>query len=140
MPGGYSLLNSEAMERIRPDAVSGVVRMGATNYYATLVLPALLTEFSRRYPSIQIDLEVGTAEDMQRKLGPRFDLTINAFQGGQGNGVLLHRDPVVWATARRGDAERKDPLPLALLPQGSLLRRWAEQTLARTARRWVLVQ
>lgn len=133
-------LNSEALERLRPGVVSGVVRMGATNYYATSVLPALLTEFSRLYPDIHIDLEVGVAGEMQRKLGAAFDLTINSFQGGQGNGVLLRRDPVVWATSRRAPAHERDPLPLVLLPSGSLLRRWAEEALTSAGRRWVVVQ
>lgn len=133
-------LNNEAMEKLRPGIVSGSVRMGATNYYATTVLPSLLAEFADLYPAIHIDLQVGVAEEMQRKLGPAFDLTINAFQGGEGNGVLLRKDQVVWATSRRAAPHAKNPVPLALLPQGSLLRRWAEEALTAAGRRWVVVQ
>jgi DNA-binding transcriptional LysR family regulator len=133
-------LNNEAMEKLRPGVVSGSVRMGATNHYATTVLPSLLAEFANLYPNIHIDLEVGVAQDMQRKLGPAFDLTINAFQGGEGNGVLLRKDRVVWATSRRAAPHGKKPVPLALLPQGSLLRRWAEEALTAAGHRWVVVQ
>ncbi len=84
-------LNNEAMDSLRPGIVNGSVHMGATNFYATTVLPALLAEFSELYPAIHIDLQVGVAEEMRRKLGPAFDLTINAFQGGKGNGVLLRK-------------------------------------------------
>ena len=133
-------LNHEAMERLRPGSVSGVVRMGATNYYATSVLPMVLAEFSRRYPGIHIDLQVGVANDMQKKLGAAFDLTINSFQSGQGRGVLLRRDPVVWVSSRQASPHERDPIPLALLPSGSLLRRWAEEAMTRDGRRWVVVQ
>ncbi|WP_232287710.1 LysR substrate-binding domain-containing protein [Verminephrobacter eiseniae] len=133
-------LNNEAMEKLRPGIVSGAVRMGATNCYATTVLPLLLAEFSELYPAIHIDLEVGVAEEMQRKLGPAFDLTINAFQGGEGNGVLLRKDPVVWAMSHRARPHLKTPIPLAVLPQGSLLRRWAQEALTAAGRRWVVVQ
>lgn len=133
-------LNQEAMERVRPGDVSGTVRMGATNYYATAVLPGLLAEFSARHPAVHIDLEVGVAEDMRRKLGSVFDLTINAFQSGQGHGVLLRRDPVVWAVSRHASPHERTPLPLAVLPQGSLLRRWAEEALTASGRPWVVVQ
>ena len=133
-------LNNEAMDTLRPGIVNGSVRMGATNFYATTVLPSLLAEFSELYPGIHIDLQVGVAEEMQRKLGPAFDLTINAFQGGEGNGVLLRKDPVVWATSAKASAHHKQPLPLALLPQGSLLRRWAEEALTTAGRRWTVVQ
>lgn len=133
-------LNHEALERLQPGVVSGVVRMGATNYYATSVLPALLTAFSRLHPGIHIDLEVGVADEMQKKLGARFDLTINSFQSGRGNGVLLRRSPVVWVASRHASPHEKDPLPLALLPSGSLLRRWAEEALTQAGRGWVVVQ
>ncbi|WP_395321058.1 LysR substrate-binding domain-containing protein [Variovorax sp. UC74_104] len=133
-------LNNETMEKLRPGVVSGKVRMGATNFYATRVLPSLLAEFSSIYPAIHIDLEVGVADEMQRKLGPAFDLTINAFRGGEGNGVLLRKDPVVWAVSRKAAPHLKQPVPLALLPQGSLLRRWAEETLTAAGKRWVVVQ
>jgi len=133
-------LNHEAMDNFRPGIVSGTVRMGATNFYATTVLPALLAEFSDLYPAIHIDLQVGVAEEMRRKLGPTFDLTINAFQGGKGHGVLLRKDQAVWAVSNRASPHRKQPVPLALLPQGSLLRRWAEAALSKAGQRWVVVQ
>lgn len=133
-------LNQEALERLRPEPVSGTVRMGATHYYATSVLPGLLAEFSRRHPGIHIEMEVGVADDMQRKLGRAYDLIINAFPGGSGRGVLLRREAVVWAAARDGDAPARDPVPLAVLPPGSLLRKWAEAALTAAGRRWVVVQ
>jgi len=133
-------LNQEALEQLQPNVVSGVVRMGATNYYATSVLPPLLTEFARRYPHIHIDLEVGVADVMQKKLGASLDLTINSFQSGCGHGVLLRKDPAVWVASRNMSPHENDPLPLALLPSGSLLRRWAEEALTRSGRRWVVVQ
>ncbi|MDR6890663.1 DNA-binding transcriptional LysR family regulator [Variovorax sp. 3319] len=133
-------LNNEAMDKLRPGVVSGSVRIGATNLYATTVLPSLLARFSELYPAIHIDLQVGVAEDMQRKLGPAFDLTINAFQGGEGNGLLLRKDPVVWAVSTNASPHHKRPVPLALLPQGSLLRRWAQEALASAGHPWVVVQ
>lgn len=133
-------LNNETMERLSPGIVQGTVRMGATNYYATTVLPSLLAEFSDLYPAIHIDLEVGVAEEMQRKLGSAFDITINAFQRGEGRGVMLRREPVVWAVSKRASPHQKSPVPLAVLPQGSLLRRWAEAALTAAGRPWVVVQ
>lgn len=133
-------LNQEAMERLRPGDVSGSVRMGVTNYYATTVLPGLLAAFSSHHPAVHIDLEVGVADEMRRKLGAVYDLTINAFQSGQGHGVLLRKDPVVWAASRQSSPHQRAPVPLAVLPQGSLLRRWAEEALTAAGRPWVVVQ
>ena len=133
-------LNHEAMERLRPGVVGGTVRMGATHYYATTVLPALLAEFSSLYPMVHIDMEVGVADEMQRKLGRSYDLIINAFSHGAGQGVLLRQDAAVWAVSRQANPGNRTPIPLAVLPQGSLLRKWAEAALTQAGQRWVVVQ
>lgn len=133
-------LNNEAMERLRPGVVSGTVRMGATHYYATTVLPGLLAEFSSLYPMVHIEMEVGVADEMQRKLGRSYDLIINAFSSGAGQGVLLRKDAVVWAVSKQANPWERTPIPLAVLPQGSLLRKWAEAALTQAGRRWVVVQ
>lgn len=133
-------LNHEAMEKLRPGIVSGSVRISATNLYATTVLPPLFAEFSDRHPAVHIDLQLDVADEIQRRLGSTLDLAINAFQEGAGNGVLLRKDRVVWAASTHSSAQQKQPIPLALLPQGSLLRRWAEEALTTAGRRWVVVQ
>ena len=133
-------LNHELLERLRPGSVRGVVRMGVTNFYATHVLPPLLRDFAQLYPEVHIDLEVGTADRMRRDLGTVFDLTINSFESGQGRGLLLRRDPGVWVVSRSRPPRVMDPVPLALLPPGSLLRRWAEAALTGAGRPWVVVQ
>lgn len=133
-------LNHETMERLRPGVVNGTVRMGVTNYYATTVLPSLLAEFSSLYPSIHIYMEVEVADEMQRKLGRSYDLIINAFSGGSGRGVLLRKDAVVWAASKTANVHERTPIPLAVLPPGSLLRKWAESTLTTAGRPWVVVQ
>lgn len=133
-------LNHETMERLRPGVVHGSVRMGVTNYYATTVLPSLLAEFSSLYPSIHIHMEVEVAGEMQRKLGRSYDLMINAFSCGSGRGVLLRKDDVVWAAAKTVHVHERTPIPLAVLPPGSLLRKWAESSLTAAGRPWVVVQ
>ncbi|WP_341667464.1 LysR substrate-binding domain-containing protein [Alcaligenes sp. SDU_A2] len=134
------LLQHEAITQLRSDTLEGVVRIGATHVYATQILPAILARFAQRYPHIQSDLEVGIAQDMHRELGSKFDITINAYRPGETQGILLRRDPVVWAIAEHARPHLNTPVPLATLPRGSLLRQWAEDALKAAGKKWTLVQ
>ncbi|MCU4119049.1 LysR family transcriptional regulator [Variovorax sp. N23] len=131
-------LNDEALSAIRGDEVTGRVRIGAINNYASGILPPLLAEFCTIYPEVQIEVHTGVAADMEKKLGSIYDLTINLHTPGTGTGVLISQQEPIWVTSLHNSPDRRDPLPLALLPNGSLFRRYALQALAQQGRAWHL--
>ena len=134
-------LNDEALGSLRSDDVGGKVRIGANNYYATAVLPPLLAQFCRQYPEVQLELHTGVAADMDRRLGSTFDIIINVHPAGAAaGGLLLRREPLHWVTSVNDSPHARDPLPLALLPHGSLFRSWAIAALAQVERPWYVVQ
>lgn len=71
---------------------------------------------------------------MERRLGSTFDLTINVHPPGTAHGMLIAQQEPIWVTALHGSPHEREPLPLALLPNGSLFRRWAIEALARVKR------
>lgn len=131
-------LNAEALHAVRGDELADWVRIGATNNYASTILPPLLVEFCRRYPEVQIEVHTGVAAEMDRKLGSAFDLIINLHPPGMGDGELIDRQEPIWVTALADSPHERDPLPLALLPNGSLFRRYVLEALARQGRTWRL--
>jgi len=133
-------LNDEALSVVRSNELFGRVRIGATNNYASGILPPLLARFYSQHPEIQIELHTGVAADMEKKLGGTFDLIINLYRRGEGEGVLIDRQQPIWVGAKDGTAHLRDPLPLALLPHGSLFRQLALETLNAQGRRWHLAQ
>lgn len=133
-------LNDEALTSLRSDEVAGRVRIGANNHYATHVLPKLLADFSRQHPGVQVELHTGVAADMQERLGGSYDILINIHPAGLGSGVLLRREQLHWITSHTDSPFRSDPLPVAFLPQGSLLRSMAVASLGRAGRSWRVVQ
>ena len=133
-------LNDEALGSLKSDEVGGRVRIGANNYDATSVLPPLLARFCSQHPEVQIEMHTAVAADMQKKLGSVFDLTINIHPEGSGGGVLLRREACHWYTSATDSPHARDPLPLALLPSGSLYRTWAIESLAEVGRAWHLAQ
>ena len=133
-------LNDEALSSLRSDEISGRVRIGANNFYATTILPPLLAEFCAQHPEVQIEMHTGVAADMEKRLGSTFDLAINIHETGKGRGTLLRRAQACWVTSLHHSPHRQTPVPLALLPQGSLMRTWAIAALAEVRRPWHLAQ
>jgi DNA-binding transcriptional LysR family regulator len=129
-------LNDEALSAVRGDELAGRVRIGAINNYASGILPPLLAEFCELHPEVQIEVHTGVAAEMDRKLGSTYDLIINISPEGQGEGVLLGNQQPVWVTSARNSPHDREPLPLALLPNGSLYRKFAVDALARQGRAW----
>jgi DNA-binding transcriptional LysR family regulator len=131
-------LNDEAVASLSPDVLEGTVRIAAPDMLAIHVLPSLLAEFSKRHPQIQIQLQSGVSqhEIADTLQGVHFDLMIALEPAGASAGLVLLRERAVWATSSRHDIHLQNPVPLALLREGSLLRFWALSNLGQHAREW----
>jgi DNA-binding transcriptional LysR family regulator len=128
-------LNDEALASVRPDKVAGSVRLGAVTHYAVNILPAVLAEFAERHPAVRIEVLAGTSF-REVPFGPGLDLAIALEPAGTTVGAVIVRERAVWATSRHHDAHARSPLPVAVLPEGSLLRKWAVEELDRQGRPW----
>jgi DNA-binding transcriptional LysR family regulator len=137
-------LNEEALGAVRDNEVAGRVRIGAINNYASGILPPLLSEFCARHPEVQIEVHTGVAAEMEKKLGSTFDMTINLHlpgpSGPAADAIIIDRQYPMWVTSLHNSPHLRDPLPLALLPSGSLFRHLALQALATRHRPWHLAQ
>jgi DNA-binding transcriptional LysR family regulator len=129
-------LNDEALSAVRGEELAGRVRIGAINNFASLILPPLLAEFCERHPEVQIEVHTGVASEMDRKLGSTYDLIINLHPAGEGEGTLVDRQQPIWVTSAQRSPHGREPLPLALLPNGSLFRRFALEALTQQGRSW----
>lgn len=132
-------LNDKALSSLRSGEIAGRVRIGASNHYATHVLPSFLAEFSRAHPRVEVEMHTGLSADMQQKLGSSYDIIINSHPPGLGGGHLIRREQLHWITSHHNSPHHNDPLPMAFLPPGSLVRNMAVSALGRTERSWRLV-
>lgn len=128
-------LNEAAFASIRPDQIVGTVRLGAVTYYAVHILPPLLAEFSTRYPAVRIELLAGTSF-REAPFGTELDLAIALEPAGTTNGTVLERDRAIWVSSARHQAHTVSPVALAVLPEGSLLRQWAIESLEHHGKPW----
>ncbi len=111
----------------RPELV-GRVRFGLAEDYASRFLPLILTEFRKAFPGVQVDIHSGPGPELHRALaGQTLDLCL--LEGIAEGGRVVHREPVVWVTARHGSTHHLNPLPLAVYHEGCDYRRWALEAL-----------
>ena len=123
---------------MRAHGMDGRVRLGVMDDYGTLIVPPLLAGFVANYPLINIEMETGLTSSMTDRLGEAYDLVIVMHPEGRGDGELLRTEQAVWAASAEHRVEQRDPLPVALYPQGCLFRAWAMQALDEANRPWRL--
>lgn len=129
-------LNDQLFRDAEPAGVSGNIRVGAIEHYATQVLPALVAEFCQVYPRIHVEIQSGVSTAMRNDLGARYDMVIGLGPAGSGDGLPLRTSRAVWATAANHKVHLQRPLPLAVNPEGAMLRRWAIHALDQADIAW----
>ncbi|MCJ2068877.1 LysR substrate-binding domain-containing protein [Methylobacterium sp. J-030] len=132
-------LNDEIRDRFGGPDVSGRVRLGVPDLYAAFLLPSVLAGFARVYPQVEIELRCLRSIQLRAALvREEIDLALMTKQPDQEGGVIVREEPLVWVAARDFDLDLRAPLPLALLPSGSLYRQCALDALEQVGRSWTI--
>ena len=134
-------LNDEIMAEIGDPEVKGRVRLGIPDDYAAYFLPAALSGFGSLYPRISLEVCCELSVDLLRMLNDGdIDLAVTTRQPQSPGGTVIRREQLVWAEAQGCRLQDKDPLPLALFPDGvCLFRESALNALNSCGRSWRLV-
>ncbi|NML47585.1 LysR family transcriptional regulator [Ramlibacter sp. G-1-2-2] len=129
-------LNEQLFSETDPQEVAGTISIGTAEYYGVHVLPALVAEFCRSHPRIHVAIHTGIGWVMRAELGTRFDIVIGHGAVGAAEGTRLHETRVLWATGPDPELHKQRPLPLAVNPEGAVLRRWATAALDQAGIPW----
>ena len=116
-------LHDEALSRFRRADLSGSVRLGTPEDFATVHLSDVLARFAAENPRVAVEVECDFTRNLER-----------AFQSGAFDLVLLKREPgpprpettvwrerLIWA-AKTGFVPDEGPLPLLLAPPPDVYR------------------
>jgi DNA-binding transcriptional LysR family regulator len=136
----YAMQILDAMEavtrRFHSSPASGVVRFGAPDIFMGERLPVLLTQFSRAFPNVRLDVSVGMSLDSEAMVAAQeLDLAVvlcvrpQKARDDEGEGIVLRRTRFVWAAAESFEAREGSSLPLAFFPAPCVNRRVAIETL-----------
>ncbi len=130
-------LNDEARSRFAKPEIAGHVTLGTPDLYASYLLPEVLDNFSRAHPQVEIQLRCTRSVLLNAALErDEIDIALVTNQPGFRNGELVRREPLVWVAGLRGQPELRKPLPLAVMPQGSVYRHHALEALGTAGLQW----
>lgn len=130
-------LNDEARDRFATPDIAGHVTLGTPDLYASYILPEVLENFSRAHPNVEIQLRCTRSIHLHAALArDDIDIALMTNQPEFRRGELVRREPLVWVAGVRSNPELRKPLPLAVLPQGSIYRQRALDALGAAGRQW----
>jgi len=131
-------LNDELVAQFSEVELSGLVRLGAPEDFATSHLPAVLARFARAHPRVALEVTCElTLEVIERFRTGGLDIALVKREplGGIG-GIRVWREPLVWVAGDRRLAEPDGPLPLAVSPRPCVYRKRATDALDAAGRSW----
>ncbi len=132
-------LHVEAQAALAGVPITGLVRLGVPDDYASKYLTPVLQRFAPRHGGveIQLDCEQSTAL-IPRVAAGDLDLALVSRDHTR-RGTLLFHEPMVWVGSPQFDTWRRDPLPIAVYEAASLGRRSAINALALQGRPYKVV-
>lgn len=117
-------LSDEAMALFIEEEVSGTVRFGIPDDYASAFLPPVLQHFTRRYPNVRLKIRNDISQNLFTGLeGGDLDLALVTQRNGDGNGEILRSDKLQWVAGESYHPSPDETVPLALYPHGCGYRR-----------------
>lgn len=130
-------LNAEARARFSAPDIAGHVTLGTPDLYASYILPEVLETFSRSHPNVEIELRCTRSIQLYAALERNeIDIALMTNQPDFRRGELVRREALVWVASTGSNPELRRPLPLAVLPQGSVYRNHALEALGAAGQQW----
>ncbi len=134
-------LSEEAVARLVEPAVSGLVRLGTPEDFATMHLAGVLQAFMRTHPNVALEVTTDlTLNLLGRFHRGDFDLVlVKRDPTAPAEGVRVWRETLVWACApHRAEAfgAHAREMPLVVSPAPCVYRKRAQVALDGAARQW----
>ena len=132
-------VNDEARTLLSQPEIKGRVVLGTPDLYAACLLPAVLANFSRSYPGIEIELRCTLSSRLHQAIADsEIDLALLTKMNELFDGDFVRREPLVWLAHPESRLQEEAVLPLAMLPQG-IYRDLALKALDDASRAWRIV-
>lgn len=132
-------LQAEAQAALKEEELSGLVRLGVPDDYASKYLTPVLKRFAPRHGGVEIQLDCEQSTSLiPRVARGELDLALVSRDHAR-RGTLLFHEPMVWVGSPQFDVWRRNPLPIAVYEPASLGRRSALHALALQGRPYKIV-
>lgn len=123
-------MNDELLDTIRGAALAGNVRLGCSQDFAETVLPGALSQFTKLYPLVQMEVRIeGNAALVEAVQKNQLDMALAVGQAAHPTAEILGELELVWIAGQQFTSRLDQPLPLVLLGPQCAFRREAIQRL-----------
>lgn len=130
-------LNEEARSRFSTPGLAGHVVLGTPDLYAAYLLPQILNRFARAHPDVEIELRCMRSVHLHEALlRDEIDIALLTSQPQFVEPQVVRQEPLVWVVSPEAQPEQNRPVPLALLPSGSVIRQNAIEALTTAGLAW----
>lgn len=132
-------LQTEAQAALEDEEVSGLVRLGVPDDYASRYLTPVLKRFAPRHGGVEIQLDCEQSTSLIPRVAKgELDLALVSRDNAK-RGTLLFHEPMVWVGSAQFEVWKRDPLPIAVYEETSPGRRSAIHSLALQGRPYKVV-
>ncbi len=134
-------LSDELVAKLVEPTVSGLVRLGTPEDFATTHLSGVLAAFSAAHPNVALEVTTDLTLNLIERFGAgEFDLVLIKREPlGPSEGVRVWHEALVWACAAHRKhlfANPEHDLPLVVSPHPCVYRKRAMRALDQLGRRW----
>jgi DNA-binding transcriptional LysR family regulator len=131
-------LADEARSRILEPDVSGTVRLGTPEDFATVYLPDVLARFSRTHPFVALEVNCNFSIHLLEGFSKgEYDLIlVKREPQGPSGGVSVWRDVLVWVKGPKLVLNTERPIPLVMAPVPDIYRKRAITALDAAKLKW----
>lgn len=127
-------LHDAILGGFRNTDISGQVRLGTHDQYASRTLPSLLEAFILSHPQARLEVVCDHRPhhltDMLEQ--GKLDLALVEMPADSGGGIRLKRDQLIWVRSANHRVDELKVLPLAVFEEGCYHREYARKALEKT--------
>jgi DNA-binding transcriptional LysR family regulator len=131
------VLNDELLDTIRGASLAGSARLGFSQDFADTVLPRVLSQFTKLYPLVQVELHIeGNAALVDGIAKGTLDVALAVGQADQPTAEVVGTMPLVWIAGQGFLPRHGQPIPLVVLGPQCAFRKRAIELLEQAAKPW----
>jgi len=129
------ILSDEALNTLNPEDITGTVRFGIPDDYASIFLLNTVKRFAKRFPNVQLLIRNDISQNLFSALEDgALDLALVTLRSSDTHTEILRRDPLFWVAEEHFTPNLDKPVPLALYPHGCEFRKHILDGLSQTQR------
>lgn len=134
----------ETQERARRffagSELRGRLRFGSSEDFVLSRMPAILRNFTRRHPEVDLELIIALSGELNDMLNAgELDLALTKRRLGEDSGDFVAREKLVWIGTEVTDFSDRATLPLVMYPPPSITRSAAIESLDAAGIPWRIV-